>query len=148
MLLCVLATLYYLLMHNTEDREEAEEAIIADEMLISFRSSMHVIRLALFVKNKRAMDSTHTDIEFKTLPTDDETRLSVESDESPFRDSGTHRMIRDSMRTTRRGSDSLSAAASALPGRASHTDSRNHERASACGDRGLESGSESDVEIV
>ena len=51
MLLCVLATLYYLLMHDTKEREEAEEAIIADEMLISFRSSMHVIRLALFVKN-------------------------------------------------------------------------------------------------
>ena len=63
MLLCVLATLYYLLMHDTKEREDAEEAIIADEMLISFRSSMHVIRLALFVKNKRAMDSTHTDIE-------------------------------------------------------------------------------------
>ena len=133
MLLCVLATLYYLLMHDTKEREEAEEAIIADEMLISFRSSMHVIRLALFVKNKRAMDSTHTDIEFKTLPTDD-VRLSVDSDESPFRDSGTHRMIRDSMRTSRRGSDSPSV-------------SETHGKGPG-EDRGLGSESESDADAL
>jgi len=137
MMLCVLATLYYLWMHNTEEREEAEEAIIADEVLISFRSSMHVIRLALFVKNKRAMDSTHTDIEFKTLSTDEDVRLSVESEESPFRNSGTHRTIRDSMRTSRRGSASLSAA-----GR-----DRVQLDSEEAADRGLGSGSESDAEV-
>merc|ERR1711988_757026 len=69
MILCVLATLYYLLMHNIVGvHEEAEEAIMADEVLISLRSSMHVARLALFVKNKRSMDSAaHSSVEFSVL---------------------------------------------------------------------------------
>jgi len=73
MVLCVLATLYYLLMHDTRRGGlEAEEAIIADEVLITLRSSMHVFRLVLFLKNKRSMDSaTHSTVEFSALAADD-----------------------------------------------------------------------------
>lgn len=72
--LCVVATLYYLLMHDTRRGGlGAEEAIMADEVLITLRSSMHVFRLVLFLKTKRSMDSaTHSTVKFSALTISDD----------------------------------------------------------------------------
>jgi len=55
MALCAIATSYYLILHDTVSGKEAEEAIIADELLIILRSLLHIVRLALFMKNRKAV---------------------------------------------------------------------------------------------
>lgn len=51
--LCALATSYYLMLHDTVRGQEAEEALIADELLILLRCVVHVMRLCLFCKNHK-----------------------------------------------------------------------------------------------
>lgn len=50
--LCAVATSYYLVLHNTL---RGEEALIADELLIILRCVVHVFRLCLFFKNRKAV---------------------------------------------------------------------------------------------
>lgn len=52
MALCAIATSYYLVLHDTL---RGEEAIIADELLIILRCMVHIVRLALFMKNRKAV---------------------------------------------------------------------------------------------
>ena len=91
MALCALATSYYLMLHDTVRGEEAEEALIADELLILLRCVVHVMRLCLFFKNHKSVkfceDTRGTNnpdmIQFTAISSDETFEAFGESDDTP-----------------------------------------------------------------